>query len=50
LGYRKPSRLVLITLLRALEADLETRNEILEAAGCSREGAADADANRPPVR
>jgi transcriptional regulator with XRE-family HTH domain len=43
LGYRRPSRPMLIALLRALDADPETRSELLQAAGYSREGAAEGD-------
>lgn len=43
LGYRNPSRLVLIALLRALDVEEETRAALLEAAGFSREGAAQTD-------
>jgi len=46
LGYRMPSRPTLITLLRALDADPDTRTQLLEAAGYSREGAAEADTPR----
>ncbi len=43
LGYRRPSRPMLIALLRALDADAATRSELLQAAGYSREGAAEGD-------
>jgi DNA-binding XRE family transcriptional regulator len=43
LGYRTPSRPTLIAVLRALDADPDTRAQVLEAAGYSREGVADID-------
>jgi transcriptional regulator with XRE-family HTH domain len=43
LGYRHPTGQLLIALLRGLDADFGTRTELLEAAGFSREGAAEGD-------